>query len=40
MRPHPDHLNGFTAFQHLITQTVLNIDPAGTGTGQIAAHSK
>ena len=36
MRPHPDDFNGLKIFQNLINQPVLDIDPAGIGTGQVA----
>jgi hypothetical protein len=36
MRPHPDDLDGLDFVEDLIHEAVLDIDPAGQGSGQIA----
>jgi len=36
MRPHSNNLHRMFFFQDLINQTLLNVDPPGIGTAQIA----
>ena len=35
MRPHPDHLYGPLAFQHLIDRAMLDINPAGAKPSEV-----
>jgi hypothetical protein len=39
MRPHSNNLHRMFFFQDLINQTMLNVDPPGIGTAQIANQS-
>ena len=36
MRPHPDDFHNTLAAEHLIDETMLNVDPTGECAGEIA----